>query len=1206
MSSQGNSTLSNDLQGMPLGISGFHFADLYAPARLKELHEEFWKSADASSKGLRDRFYRQPEGLKPPEQSELLIEVAKQVGDYIAKLFQVTNHVNRFRQVTQDTQPIFRLKRDFLNIRVFKRFGEAAADIETFQKLEETVNRILANEPPRSGVEQELLFAEVVLFLVDCEKKLKTQALESNEQVRVQHLCSHFAAGSVAERISTALAAIEEWCVQVYVDKNRRKKIAGWASFVRPNKLDFANLVAMEVSDPSLPEKRQGPAHDLRLRDGFKLTDARMSPKEVLREIDYCIYCHEREKDTCSHGFTEKDGSYKKNPLGIDLTGCPLDEKISEMHLLRKQGEVIAALAMIMLDNPMCPGTGHRICNDCMKGCIFQKQDPVNIPQNETAVLTDVLAMPYGFEIYSLLTRFNPLNRQRPHALPYNGVDILVVGLGPAGYTLAHYLANEGFGVVGIDALKLEPIDPFLTGKGKAFPKPIANFGDLKKELDDRVLTGFGGVSEYGITVRWDKNFLSVIYLTLLRRSNFKVFGGIRFGGTINLEDAWELGFQHVAIATGAGKPTIIDLKNNLIRGIRKASDFLMALQLTGAFKKSSMANLQVRLPAVVIGGGLTAVDTATELLAYYPGQVEKALERFEVLSREFGEEKCWEMCDEEERETLTTFLEHGRAVREERRSAEKERRKPNFIALVRKWGGVSLAYRKKITDSPAYRLNHEEVAKALEEGIYVIENMTPLEANRDKYGAVESLRFKRGNGEEVTLPAKSVMVAAGTSPNTIYEREFPGTFKLDAKKNFFQSHRIESKAGGVKKLVAAKPGERGFFLSYESEGKFVSYYGDNHPDYAGNVVKAMASAKHGFEEVKKLFLPEIDVAEKGGVNTKKYDDLTALLDTRLIPRVVKLNRLTPTIVEVIVKGHYVSRKFEPGQFYRLQNYETTATAVDGARLQMEGLAMTGAYVEKEKDLLSMIALEMGGSSRLISALRPGEPVVVMGPTGTPSETPANENVLLVGGGLGNAVLLSIGEALKKNGSKVLYVAGYRRSEDVFYPERIEAVTDQLIWAVDRGEPIPTHRPQDISFVGNIVQAMLSYAKGDLGGKPKFPLQKIDRIICIGSDRMMAAVTAARHGVLKPFLNEKHIGIGSINSPMQCMMKEVCAQCLQRHVDPKTGKEYFVFSCFNQDQELDLVDWKNLNDRLKGNSLLEKLSNRYLDFLFEKGKLERI
>ena len=69
------------------------------------------------------------------------------------------------------------------------------------------------------------------------------------------------------------------------------------------------------------------------------------------------------------------------NALGIELSGCPLDEKISEMHALRKAGDAVGALALVAIDNPMCPGTGHRICNDCMKACVFQKQEPVNIPQ---------------------------------------------------------------------------------------------------------------------------------------------------------------------------------------------------------------------------------------------------------------------------------------------------------------------------------------------------------------------------------------------------------------------------------------------------------------------------------------------------------------------------------------------------------------------------------------------------------------------------------------------------------------------------------------------------------------------------------------------------------------------------------------------------------------------------------------------------------
>ena len=109
----------------------------------------------------------------------------------------------------------------------------------------------------------------------------------------------------------------------------------------------------------------------------------------------------------------------------------------------------------------------------------------------------------------------------------------------------------------------------------------------------------------------------------------------------------------------------------------------------------------------------------------------------------------------------------------------------------------------------------------------------------------------------------------------------------------------------------------------------------------------------------------------------------------------------------------------------------------------------------------------------------------------------------------------------------------------------------------------------------------------------------VDRIIAIGSDRMMAAVKAARHGVLAPYLKPDHVGIASINSPMQCMMKEVCAQCLQKHVDPVTGKETIIFSCFNQDQELDRVDFPNLAARLRQNTVQEKLASMWLDHLLQ-------
>ncbi|MBI5196982.1 MAG: pyridine nucleotide-disulfide oxidoreductase, partial [Nitrospirae bacterium] len=681
-----------------------------------------------------------------------------------------------------------------------------------------------------------------------------------------------------------------------------------------------------------------------------------------------------------------------------------------------------------------------------------------------------------------------------------------------------------------------------------------------------------------------------------------------------------------IAYATGAGRPTVVEMKNNLIRGVRKASDFLMALQLTGAAKKSTMANLQVRLPAVVIGGGLTAIDTATELIAYYPVQVEKTLERFEKLSAEFGEEKLWSLYDEEDKKILHEFLEHGRAVRAERERAAAAGELPDFIPLVHAWGGVSLIYRKRLLDSPAYRLNHEEIAKSLEEGIIYIENMSPVECIPDEYGAVKAITFNRqkktpegkwrDSGEIVEFPARGVFVAAGTTPNIIYEKEFPGTFQMDGKHKFFQHFEPDWGGNGagpqLKPLkgwdhVATKT--PAVFTYYQNNGKFVTFYGDNHPIYAGNVVKAMASAKKGYPYIVKLFEKEIrSVDPKGHLKrVEKFRNLVQSMREGCMPTVHKVQRLTPTIVEVIVKAPFQARHFQPGQFFRLQNYEAYAEIIEGIHMTTEGMALTGAWVDRERGLLSMIALELGHSSRLCAALKEGEPVVVMGPTGCPTEIPeGGETVLLLGGGLGNAVLFSIGKALRDKGNKVIYFAGYKKPQDVYKLDEIEAASDVIVWSVDVTPGVIPRRPQDKTFVGNIVQAIKTYADGELG-TTTLRIQDVDRIIAIGSDRMMAAVKAARFGVLKPYLKEGHVALASINSPMQCMMKEVCAQCLQRHVDPRTGEQVQpVFTCFNQDQQMDEVDFPNLNARLKQNSVPEKLSNLWLDYLLKRKNSLRV
>jgi len=1099
---------------MQLGFD-IRFNDLYERAGLLRVDAAFLGFVREVDAALHDRLIAAR--AKPPQgkdESDLLVALAPHVEDFLARLFGIEAEARALSERHNELAPLYSVKRLFVQRRALHKVKPEDAKPDGFH------------------------FTTELDFARQITEWLKDESSNSDNLERA--------------------ARYAAWATLTPEGKEKHRR---GVLFKAPRKLDYMKLI---------------PHTELRHREGFALTDPGTDLVGALDEANYCIWCHEQGKDSCSKGLKEKPPAeeFRKTVFGVPLAGCPLEEKISEFHMVKARGEPLAALGIIAVDNPMVAGTGHRICNDCMKSCIYQKQDPVDIPQAETRTLKDVLELPWGFEIYSLLTRWNPFDVRRPCPKEASGKRVLVVGLGPAGFTVAHHLMNDGHTVVGIDGLKIEPLDAAISGvdalgNRKQF-KPIRDVAVLREPLDKRVMAGFGGVAEYGITVRWDKNFLKIIRLLLERRRQFAMFGGVRFGGTLTIDEAFADGFDHIALCAGAGRPTVLDIPNGFARGVRAASDFLMALQLTGAAKRESIANLQIRLPIVVIGGGLTAIDTATESLAYYAVQVEKFLARTEALERK----PEWTA---EEREIADEFVSHAKALR----NARPEDR----LALLKSWGGATIAYRRRMIDSPSYTLNHEEVAKALEEGIVFAEGLSPVRIGIDDYGHAKAVAFENG----AVLPARSVLIAAGTQPNTVLAREEGVSLELDGK--YFLACD-ETGAPVRPERHTSKPKRVEVLLHRYPDGRFMSFFGDLHPSYFGNVVKAMGSAKQGYPVVSKV------LSEKHPSASLDDSAFLAKLNRDLRAVVSEVRRLTPTIVEVVLRAPVAARRFEPGQFYRMQNFETLALRVPGTTLAMEGLALTGAWVDRQKGLISVIALEMGGSADLLAYLQPGEPVILMGPTGTPTEIPHGEHVVLAGGGLGNAVLFSIGRALRAAGSKVVYFAGYRHMADRYRVEDIEAASDVVVWCCDEAPGFTPRRPQDRAFVGNIVQAMQAYASGTLG-RQEIPLSSTDRIIAIGSDRMMAAVAQARHGVLKRYLKTNHVAIGSINSPMQCMMKEICAQCLQPHVDPASGKTTYVFSCFNQDQPLDQVDFGALAQRLAQNGVQEKLTALWIDRCLE-------
>ncbi len=1145
---------------------GLVFEDLYRREGLVKLDSLFLEQLRESAPALHTRLLaarENPTAHAGKAQSELIIELAPYLEDFLGHLFGIETELRNLQTRHHELAPLLSIKRRFVQRKALTGYTEEKASaIDGFSLAAEL--ETLMEEPLT-----EPSFADHVARWLEAEK----------EHAHALQLAAQYAA----------------WAT---LSPTGKAKHGRGVLFKTPHKLDYYHLVPVQPISSDGLVKLELSSEYWRHREGFQLTDPGTDLTGALDQAYYCIKCHNQEKDSCSTGLKEKNGAFKSTIFGVPLAGCPLDEKISEMNAVKGNGNPIGALAIVTIDNPMCAATGHRICNDCMKSCIFQKQDPVDIPQIETRSLKDVLELPWGFEIYSLLTRWNPLNFERPYPHEATGYKVLIVGLGPAGFTLAHHLMNDGHTVVAVDGLKIEPLPAEISGvdaggRRVAF-QPLPDITDVYERLDHRIMAGFGGVAEYGITVRWNKNFLKIIRLLVERRTEFAMFGGVRFGGTMTVDSAFEMGFDHIALCAGAGRPTVIPMKNGLVRGVRQASDFLMALQLTGAAKFESLANLQIRMPIVVIGGGLTAIDTATESLAYYVVQVDKFLKRYELLAEELGEREIRQTWTADEAEIANEFLSHARAIRAEREAAAREGRTPQLNKLLDSWGGVTIAYRRRLIDSPSYTLNHEEVAKALEEGVRFAECLAPKEVEVSAAGSAKALRLEKQavdaatgqlvpTGEQVVLPAKTILVAAGTQPNTVLAREDELNFTLDGR--YFRA--VDEDGNPVRPERIAKPVHTNVLISIRPDGRAISFFGDLHPSFSGNVVKAMGSAKRGYPVLTRVLSRHAPTALQPAAFLER-------LNEELRPVVQDVVRLTPNIVEIVVRAPIAARAFKPGQFYRLQNYETLATSTDSTTLAMEGLALTGASVNLEKGLLSTIVLEMGGSSDLCALLKPGEPVVLMGPTGNPTETPAQETVLLAGGGLGNAVLFSIGQQLRAAGSRVIYFAGYKKIIDRYKVEEIEKAADVVVWVCDEAPGFTPSRVQDSAFVGNIVEGMLAYGRGDLG-EPEIPLRSVDRLIVIGSDGMMRAVQQARHTVLRPYLKPDHQAIGSINSPMQCMMKEICAQCLQMHKDPVTGKETVVFSCFNQDQPLDHVEFSSLRSRLSQNGTQEKLTKLWVD-----------
>lgn len=678
------------------------------------------------------------------KQSNLLLDLAPLLDQFIAKLFDIENETLLLQSAQEKLGATYECKRKFTQRIDYNYFSKEYIDSLNISKVKHDLVSCLKDNTDSNQL-TDILAHNILKWIENKEHYSKELYLAS--------------------------------CYFAYMVHNNSPH----ALFDIPRPID---------PDNHIRESRINKlTHDAYL--GFDYRDKEINLDQAVHHAKYCIYCHKKQKDSCAKGMLYAKSNKALSTTQEKLKGCPLEQKISEMNMAFAQGLSIGALSIIMIDNPMVALTGHRVCNDCMKACIFQKQDPVNVPLIESQIFENVINLPYGPEIYILLSKWNPLNLKSYLPAPKSDKNILVAGMGPAGITLSYYLLQDGHIVTGIEKTPITPLNFDIS-------QPIKSWKQLKEPLHARKPKGFGGISEIGITNRWDKNNLLLARLILERRENFTLIGNTKIETMLDNDL-----YDHIALCIGSGKPKQLYANNRIPKGVICGANFLTKLQNHIPYHASGDINiLQIRLPAIVIGCGLSAVDSAVELLHYYVIQVEKFAKNYN--------KSC--LQSKEQQEIAEEFLRDHAIIATAKNDQEK-------IKLLQKLGGVTICYRNNIKNSPAYKINHEEIEHAMSVGIKFKENIDLDDFIYDQYNHIKASRFRNIKDESEIINSKTVIIAFGTESQEF--QNIKHVFDNDLSSDIFKTH-----------------------------SKKVSYFGDCNPQFAGSTVGVIANVKKHYKAI--------------------------------------------------------------------------------------------------------------------------------------------------------------------------------------------------------------------------------------------------------------------------------------------------------------------------------------------------------------------
>ncbi|MGN1078364.1 MAG: sulfide/dihydroorotate dehydrogenase-like FAD/NAD-binding protein [Candidatus Gallimonas sp.] len=157
--------------------------------------------------------------------------------------------------------------------------------------------------------------------------------------------------------------------------------------------------------------------------------------------------------------------------------------------------------------------------------------------------------------------------------------------------------------------------------------------------------------------------------------------------------------------------------------------------------------------------------------------------------------------------------------------------------------------------------------------------------------------------------------------------------------------------------------------------------------------------------------------------------------------RILKKERLNPTVTLMEIEAPFVARKALAGQFIILRADE-----------RGERIPLTVAGCDKERGAVTIIFQVVGGATMTLNEKEAGDSIPdFVGPLGTPTEVEGLKKVAVVGGGVGCAIALPVARRLHELGAEVTAIVGFRNKDLVILEDEFKSISDRFYMMTDDG-----------------------------------------------------------------------------------------------------------------------------------------------------------